>query len=94
MDIPVHPTDGNGDSKAEGAVSAESPVEVGAGVAVLEMEEEALDTQAESVPEEPEPAARPLPRRWSMRLNPTGCFPYIRRRRAIPWTGGAATTRC
>jgi len=41
--------------KTEDTASAESPVEVGSGVAVLEMEEEALETQVESEPAEPEP---------------------------------------
>jgi CRISPR type III-A-associated RAMP protein Csm4 len=41
--------------KTEDSASAESPVEMGAGVAVLEMEEEAIETQAEIEPVEPEP---------------------------------------
>jgi hypothetical protein len=41
--------------KTEDSASAESTVEMGAGVAVLEMEDEALETQAEFQPIEPEP---------------------------------------
>jgi CRISPR type III-A-associated RAMP protein Csm4 len=41
--------------KTEDSASAQSPVEMGAGIAVLEMEEEAIETQAEIAPVEPQP---------------------------------------
>jgi CRISPR type III-A-associated RAMP protein Csm4 len=41
--------------KTEDSASAESTAEIGAGIAVLEMEEEALETQVEFEPSEPEP---------------------------------------
>jgi CRISPR/Cas system CSM-associated protein Csm4 (group 5 of RAMP superfamily) len=50
------PAAGPGEIKTEDSASAESPAEIGAGVAVLEMEDEALETQVEFQPIEPEPA--------------------------------------
>jgi CRISPR type III-A-associated RAMP protein Csm4 len=54
-DQPTLPTPMPGEVKPEDSASAESPAEMGAGVAVLEMEDEALETQAEFPPIEPEP---------------------------------------
>jgi hypothetical protein len=53
-DQELGPAEGPGDVKAEGSVSAESAVEIGSGVAVLELEE-VPDTLVESAPLEPEP---------------------------------------
>jgi hypothetical protein len=54
-DQAVLPANGQDEIKAEDTVSAEAPVAIGSGVAVLEMEEETPETLAEPERQEPEP---------------------------------------
>ena len=54
-DLAVSPTDAGAEVKSEAAAMAQASAEIVAGVAVLEAEEEAVETQVEFEPVEPEP---------------------------------------